>query len=188
MLREITRAVGSTTSYGIEVAGVFQIVPGLNIDANVTLQHSTYDEYTKTLAGPDGIIGTADDVRIDYRGNWVLRQPRVELNGGLSYTTARYDIGLLANYIGKRYADDQNNIDLPGYTIVNARANYTFPVGTAGKQGITVGLNLYNAFNSRGLTEGDPRVGDTNTIANDPFYNARPILPIRLTGSIAFRF
>ena len=188
VLREITRAVGSTTSYGIEVAGVFQIMPGLNLDANVTFQHSVYDEYTKTLAGPSGIIGTVNDIHIDYRGNWVLRQPRVELNGGFSYTTARYDIGLLANYIGKRYADDQNNIDLPGYTIVNARANYFFPVGTASKQGITVGLNLYNAFNSRGLTEGDPRVGDTNTIANDPFYNARPILPIRLTGSIAFRF
>ena len=188
VLREITRAVGSTTSYGIELAGAYQIIGNLNVDGNLTLQHSVYDEYTKTLAGPDGIIGTADDTRIDYRGNWVLRQPRVEVNGGFSYVTPRYDVGVLANYIGKRYADDQNNIDLPGYTLINARASYTFAVGSTGRQGITAGLNLYNAFNSRGLTEGDPRVGDTNTIRTDPFYNARPILPRRLTGSLTFKF
>lgn len=188
VLREITRAVGSTTSYGVELAGAYQIVGGLTLDGNLTLQHSVYDNYFKTLAGADGIIGTADDLIIDYRGNWVLRQPRVEVNGGLAYTTARYDIGVLANYVGRRFADDQNLIDLPGYAIINARANYTFAVGTTGHQGITVGLNLYNAFNSRGLTEGDPRVGDTSTILNDPFYNARPILPIRLTGSLTFRF
>ena len=185
-LREITRSVGSTTTVGIEAAAAYQLARGWVLDAGLTLQDHRYDDFVKNLAGPDNIYGTADDTKIDYKGNWVLRQPKFMLNGGLAYSTAVWDLGVMANHVGKRYADDQNNIELPAYTLINLRANRSFAVGT--RQTITIGLNLYNAFNSRGLTEGDPRVGDTNTILNDPFYNARPILPRRLTGSLTFKF
>ncbi len=186
VLREITNAVGSTTTYGTEISVAYQVASGLIIDANTTLQNHRYDEFFKTLPGADGTFGTSDDSKIDYKGNWILRQPKFMLNGGISYDKKNWDLGVMYNYEGKRYADDQNNIEMPAYSLVNMRAARTFSMGN--KQLVKIGLNLYNAFNNRGLTEGDPRVADTSTISNDPFYNARPILPRRLTAFISFKF
>lgn len=186
VLREITTPVGSTTSFGTEITVAYKLVDGLVLDLNATLQDHQYDEFKKTTSGADGRLGTADDVVTNYSGNWVLRQPKQLFNVGLTYDKKTWDLGIMANYEGKRYADDQNVVELPSYAILNLRAGKTFKVGA--KQSIKVGLNLYNALNSRGLTEGDPRVADTSVVTNDPFYNARPILPRRFTASVIFKF
>ncbi|TAE50487.1 MAG: TonB-dependent receptor, partial [Bacteroidetes bacterium] len=186
VLREITNAVGSTSTMGTEISLAYQITDGLVADVNFTLQDHKYDNFVKTLPGADRLFGTSDDVLQDYKGNWVLRQPKMMLNGGLAYNRSNWEVGLMYNFVGKRFADDQNNIELPGYSLLNLRAGRRISMGEQGT--MTLGLNLYNALGSRGLTEGDPRVADTNTIANDPFYNARPILPRRLTGSLTFSF
>jgi hypothetical protein len=105
---------------------------------------------------------------------------------GLTYDKENWDLGIMANYEGKRFADDQNVVELPAYSIVSFRAGKSFKLGA--KQAIKIGLNVYNALNNRGLTEGDPRVADTAVVTTDPFYNARPILPRRLTVSVLFKF
>jgi iron complex outermembrane recepter protein len=186
VLREITIPVGSVTSYGTEINLAFRLMDGLIANANTTLQQHRYDDFKKTTSGADGKLGTADDVIVDYKGNWTLRQPKFLFNAGLSYDKENWDIGAMVNYEGKRFADDQNLIELPAYGLLNLRAGKAFSVGT--KQSVKIGLNLYNALNNRGLTEGDPRVADTSVVLNDPFYNARPILPRRFTASILFKF
>jgi outer membrane receptor for ferrienterochelin and colicin len=187
VLREITIPVGSVTSYGTEISLAYQITNGLIIDANTTLQNHQYDDFKKTTSGPDATLGTADDVVVDYKGNWTLRQPKFLFNAGLTFDKKNWDLGVMFNYEGKRFADDQNLVELPAYSIINFRAGKTFPVGDT-NQSIKIGLNLYNALNNRGLTEGDPRVADTSVVANDPFYNARPILPRRLMAFVMFKF
>lgn len=186
VLREITRPVGSTTTMGTEITAAFKLTDGLILDANVTLQDHKYDDFKRTTSGADGRFGTADDVITDYKGNWVLRQPKQIFNAGITYDKNDWDLGAMVNYEGKRFADDQNNVILPAYALLNLRAGKAFKVGA--KQSIKIGVNLYNALNNRGLTEGDPRVADTSVITNDPFYNARPILPRRLMASIMFKF
>jgi iron complex outermembrane recepter protein len=186
VIREITTPVGSVTSYGTEISAAYRIMDGLMVDANATIQQHQYDDFKKTTSGPDNKLGTEDDVVVDYAGNWTLRQPKLLVNAGIAYDKNNWDIGVLFNYEGKRFADDQNNVELPAYAIVNARVGKAFKVGT--DQSIKLGINVYNALNSRGLTEGDPRVADTSVVTNDPFYNARPILPRRVTASVMFKF
>lgn len=186
VLREITTPVGGVTSVGIELAAAYKLSDGLIVDANLTLQDHQYDNFKKTTSGPDAKLGTADDVIIDYQDNWVLRQPKQIFNLGLTYDKNGWDLGASVNYEGKRFADDQNVINLPAYSIVTARAGKTFNVGE--KQTIKFGVNVYNVLDNQGLTEGDPRVADTTVLANEPFYNARPILPRRLIASVTFKF
>ena len=186
IIREITNAVGSTTTMGIEASLAYKLTKGLVADMNLTIQNHQYDDFVKNLPGADGIFGTGDDIKIDYKGNWVLRQPKFMINGGLNYNRLGWDAGLNIVYTGKRFADDQNNVTLPEYSIINVRAAKEFSLLSS--QSITLGFNLYNALNSRGLTEGDPRIADTSTLKNDPFYNARAILPRRLMISLSMKF
>ena len=54
--------------------------------------------------------------------------------------------------------------------------------------GITLRISVDNLFNDEGLSEGDPRSG-TNVI--DPtvsYFNARPIQPRTVVGSVGYRF
>lgn len=186
VLREITIPVGSTTSYGTEISLAYRLAEGFIIDANTTILQHQYDDFKKTTSGPDGKLGTADDIIVDYKGNSVLRQPKFIFNAGLSFDKNNWDLGVMYNFEGKRFADDQNLIELPSYGIFNVRAGKTFKLEA--KQSIKVGINVYNLLNDRGLTEGDPRVFDTSVIVNDPIYNARAILPRRLTASVMFKF
>jgi iron complex outermembrane recepter protein len=186
VIREITNAVGSTTTMGIEASLAYKLTKGLVADMNLTLQDHQYDDFVKNLPGADGRLGTSDDTKIDYKGNWVLRQPKFMLNGGLTYDHKGWEAGINALYTGKRFADDQNNVVLPAYSLVNLQASRQVSLGNG--QSVSLGFNLYNALNSRGLTEGDPRVADTSTLKNDPFYNARAILPRRLMLSVTMKF
>lgn len=186
VLREITTPVGSVTSYGTEITAAYRIMDGLVLDLNTTLQKHQYDDFKKTTSGPDAKLGTGDDVIIDYKGNWILRQPQFLLNGGLTFDKKNWELGLMFNYEGKRFADDQNLVDLPAYALVNLRLGKTFAMQA--KQSFKIGLNVYNVANNRGLAEGDPRVADTSVVTNDPFYNARPVLPRRLTVFVMFKF
>ncbi len=186
VLREITTPVGGVTSFGIEISAAYKLFDGFIADANLTLQDHQYDNFKKTTSGPDAKLGTADDIIVDYKGNWVLRQPKQLFNVGLSYDKNGWDLGASVNYEGKRFADDQNVISLPAYSIVNARAGKTISVGD--KQSIKFAVNVYNLLDNGGLTEGDPRVADTTVLTNEPFYNARPILPRRVVASVTFKF
>jgi iron complex outermembrane receptor protein len=186
VLRDIVNSVGSSTTTGIESSLAYIIIPGLTADANLTFQDHQYDKYVKNLPGADGIYGNADDTKINYQGNWVLRQPRAIINTGLSYDKYNWEAGVNYTYTGKRYADDQNNILLPEYSIINLRLARLFAI--AENQSLIIGGSIYNTFNTQGLTEGDPRVADTNTLKNNPFYNARPVLPRRVMFTLTFKF
>lgn len=56
IIREITNAVGSTSTRGVEVSGVYKLAKGLTADANLTLQDHKYDNFVKNLPGTDGIL------------------------------------------------------------------------------------------------------------------------------------
>jgi len=47
-------------------------------------------------------------------------------------------------------------------------------------------MQVYNMFNSEGITEGSPRLGNNQT--EEEYFVGRPILPARLFMNITFNF
>ncbi len=70
-------------------------------------------------------------------------------------------------------------IALPAYNYFN------FGAGFAIVGGARFNVDLLNAFQSKGLEEGNPRVA---TPGASPLFLARPLLPRRLQASIAYDF
>jgi outer membrane receptor protein involved in Fe transport len=87
-------------------------------------------------------------------------------------------------YTGKRFADRANSEPTP----LKAYGEVVVGGAWTTNNGFTVRVSANNVFNNEGLSEGDPRSG-TNVI--DPtvgYFNARPVQPRTITGSVSYRF
>ncbi len=103
--------------------------------------------------------------------------------GNLSATYSKAGWQLLADYhfVAKRYTNIKAGTNLPAYNYFNFGISYDIP-----NSAVTIEGNVLNAFQSKGLEEGNPRLllaGQTN-----PYFLARPILPRRFSLSANYRF
>ncbi|HLL52533.1 MAG TPA: hypothetical protein VK447_03245, partial [Myxococcaceae bacterium] len=81
------------------------------------------------------------------------------------------------SFVGHRFSNNANTVDLNAFNQFNLRAAYAF-------QNFTVDLQVHNLFNSTGLTEGNPRVDESAGAQRDLFL-ARPVLPRRFTLTLS---
>lgn len=168
-ITEIVR-VQDTRTIGLEASGSYYFNRDVNAFANVTYQKH---EFSKVEGNPD------------LEGNWLRRQPQIMALVGLSYDNSTIDAGVSTNYIGKKYANDANTVELEAYNIVRAHAGYTMPLGA--NKAWRLGLSLFNLLDTEGITEGSPRQGDAQ-IGGGDFFVGRPILPRRAFVTATFEF
>ena len=79
------------------------------------------------------------------------------------------------HWVDSRPVDVKAGVSLPSYNYFNFGAAYALSSGT------TVNLDLLNAFQGKGLEEGNPRL-----VTTGPVFLARPILPRRLQVSVSY--
>jgi len=101
--------------------------------------------------------------------------PTVDLPDGLGQVYGRY------KYIGKIFADSGNGVALPGYGVtgVGISLNLTSQ--------LQVSFDADNIFDVVGLTEGNPRQGQTQN-AESGFFYARGIVGPTFGGSVTLKF
>lgn len=101
--------------------------------------------------------------------------PTFQLPNGWGEIYGRY------KFIGRIFADAGNGVELPEYGVTSAG------VTLRPTENIQVNFNADNIFNVIGLTEGNPRQGQTQAISNGYFY-ARGIVGATYGGSVTFSF
>lgn len=165
----VSRLVGEARTIGFEAEAVFQPapLPGLRLNGQVTLQDHEYTQFVQ-----DGL---------NLEGNWVRRIPKALFKVGGSYSQAGVSVGGDWSWYGKRFSNNANSIELPSFSVVNARAAYTFE-----NQGVTLTANAQNLLDGTGFTEGDPRFDESGALVG--FGNARPILPRRFVFALRYAF
>lgn len=99
----------------------------------------------------------------------------------IGYRKGKASISGNWNYYGSRFSNNANTISLPSYDVVTFRLGWELSATTS------VSLGILNAFNSKGLTEGNPRLDETGDPTRDVFL-ARPVLPRRTTLRFDFKF
>lgn len=171
---DVLESVGETRTFGIEATGAFSplAVSGLTLESSLTLQDHEATDF---------VIGDED-----FSGNRIKRVPRAILNSSAIYERFGADLWFNWNLLGSRFADDANLLELPSFSIFSTNVGYVLPVGDG--QRMRADVNVYNLFNDKGLTEGDPRLAADIDPSELPFLNARPILPRRLKVSLTYMF
>lgn len=101
--------------------------------------------------------------------------PAVKLPNGLGEIYGRY------KYIGKIFADAGNGVALPSYGVTSAGITLNL------SDSLQASFNADNIFDVIGLTEGNPRQGQTQAITDGYFY-ARGITGPTYGGSITLKF
>jgi iron complex outermembrane recepter protein len=150
-------------SYGAELEVFASPVEGLQLIGSGTFLEAEFAsgaDIGSRLNGPPQSIG---NVAVIYS------PPRVT---GLQFKGDWH-------HVGERFADAAVGTTLPPYNYFNFGVGLAFP-----SAGARINVDLLNAFQSKGLEEGNPRIA----VGGASIFLARPLLPRRLQASIEYEF
>lgn len=115
----------------------------------------------------------------DNDGNTPRRQPALMYNVIPSYTYQNHSIGLSIIGQSKAYAQDGNELVMPGYLVLNGFINFGIT------EDLSLSLNANNLLDSIGITESEEGAiteGQVN------YLRARSITGRSISGSVRFTF
>ncbi|MBJ7882553.1 TonB-dependent receptor [Gelidibacter salicanalis] len=162
--------IQNTKTIGIETTWKYKFAENFALQGSLTYQDH---EITKSDSNPD------------FEGNELGRQPKILGNLGLDFDNSTFDGSFVYNYTGKKFTNDSNSIELDAIGIANLNLGYTFLVAETGET-LRLGAQVYNLFNSEGITEGSPRLNNSQT--EEEYFVGRPILPTRVFLNATFNF
>ncbi|PMY33851.1 TonB-dependent siderophore receptor [Pseudomonas sp. GW456-L14] len=137
------RAVGAVRSQGLELEVHLQLNDNLKLLGSYTF---TDIEYSKSMIST---LSTATDI-IENKGNSPTQAPRHMASLWADY---KFDSGSLdglrlgggVRYVGYSWADAENTMKVPSYTLFDASVGYD--LGKVGLKGVDVRLNANNLTN-----------------------------------------
>jgi len=165
--------VGSVKTDGVDIAGTLHFGPHFSIYDAVSYNNSRYeDNYTVGLAAT--VVPTAGK-KVPGSPDW-LNKTVVSANFG------GFDVQVIGDYLGRRFATYTNDLSVPAYFTASARVAYTLPLSPSFPvHNATISVNVTN------LT--DKKAASTLSIgAASGTYNAFPLPPRQVFGTLAFGF
>jgi len=149
-------------SYGAELEIAGTPFRSLRLDANGT--------WLKAELGS----GAGADV-----GSWINGVPKVISNLAATYSLMNLRLSGDWHFVGSRFSDVKAGNKLPQYSVYNFGAGYSFS-----RSRLTITADLQNAFQSKGLEEGNPRLALLAGGRTSNLFLARPLLPRRVMVSL----
>jgi iron complex outermembrane receptor protein len=169
----VIRTSPENRSYGAEVEAVAVPVEGLELQGNATFLQAE--------------LGGGVDTLRQFVGTRLAGVPTNLGNLVAVYTVPRtsgFQLRADWHWVGSRFSESPltriDNTKLPGYNYFNFGAGLAIPGA-----GVRLSLDLLNAFQSKGLEEGNPRL---ESVGGAPIFLARPLLPRRLQASLTYDF
>jgi iron complex outermembrane receptor protein len=163
------RRAAATRTRGIEIEGQFEPTPMFSLGFSMTFQDPEY----KSFSGAS----------VDNTGNTIRRIPKTmgRLTPTLRFLDERLRLYATYGYFGKRYSNDENTVELPKYTKLDA--GVIFDINDM----FTVQIVGDNLTNEVGLTEGNPRT-DIGASGVGNLFMARPLFERSFTvyGTVKF--
>ncbi len=150
-------------AYGAEIEAVLTPAEGLQLLGSTTILKAE--------------LGTGAGADIGSRISGV---PTSLSNLAALYSIPRTGVRLKGDWhwVDKRPVDITAGTTLPSYNYFNFGASYTLPA-----QRTTLNFDVLNAFQSKGLEEGNPRLVTLGGV-----FLARPLLPRRFMVSVSYDF
>jgi outer membrane receptor protein involved in Fe transport len=177
---DISRSVFDARTVGVEATWDWKLVEALSLRGTATYQNHkiTKNETTDLVTGV-----TTEGDNVD---NEIGRQPNLLFTAGLHYDANNLDANFGLTYYGDKFTNNTNDIKLDPFAMGRLGAGYTFRGDEDTAQSLRLGFSVFNLFDTKGLTEGNPRTAAGTT--DEAFFFGRPVLPRRffLTATLNF--
>ncbi|WP_174273599.1 TonB-dependent receptor [Sphingomonas bacterium] len=167
----ILQNVGAVKTDGFDLAGTLHFGPHFSLYDAVSYNRSRFqDDYLNGAT----LVPTAGK-NVPGSPDW-LNKTVATLDVGM------FDVQLIGDYIGRRYATFTNDLSVPGYLTLSARIGADIPLGpNAFVRKLNVSVNVTN------LT--DKKASSTLSIgAASGTYNFFPLAPRQVFGTVRFGF
>ena len=169
----VIQNVGDVKTDGIDIAGTLHFGSHFSIYNALSYNNARYmDNYT--VGVPPTTVLTAGK-KVPGSPDW-LNKTVVSANYGM------FDVQLVGDYMGRRYATFTNDLSVSGYFTLSGRIGATIPFSdSAFVKKMSVSVNVTNITNQTGastLSIAQP----TNT------YNAFPLAPRQVFGTVSVGF
>ena len=148
-------------------------------------QNKSYGTEIELVATPAGglqLLGSATILKAELGtgagadiGSRISGVPTSIVNAAALYSIQGVQFKADWHWVDRRPVDVKAGVSLPAYNYFNFGAAYALRTGT------TINLDLLNAFQGKGLEEGNPRL-----VTTGPVFLARPILPRRFQVSVSY--
>ena len=172
----VIRESPDNQSYGAEVEAIVSPIPGLQLQGSATFLQAE--------------VGGGVDSLARIKGERLGNVPKHLGNIAATFSPQTFrDLELHADFhwVGSRFVEgpqtrplDAPAAELPAYGYFNFGASLAIP-----RSGVRLNADLLNAFQSKGLEEGNPRLTGVGVL---PFFVARPLLPRRLLVGVSYDF
>jgi outer membrane receptor protein involved in Fe transport len=157
-------------SYGAEIEALVRPIENLQLQGSTTILNAEQGPGIDSLVGVRlaGVPTSLGNLAAQYS---VPGSARLQLQADLHYVGSRFI---------QAPRDRVSDAKLPTYAYVNFGVGFGLPGSSA-----RFNIDLLNAFQSKGLEEGNPRLvgGSFSSV-----FFARPLLPRRLQASITYDF
>ncbi|CAN5790367.1 TonB-dependent receptor [soil metagenome] len=167
------RASPDNRSYGAELEAIVSPTPGLQLQGSATFLQAE--------------LGGGVDSLERFRGARLAVVPKHLGNLAATFSPpALPELRFLADWhwVGARLTESPltriDDTELPAYNYFNFGASLGIP-----SAGVRLNVDLLNAFQSKGLEEGNPRLV---SVGGTPIFLARPLLPRRLLVGLSYDF
>ncbi|HEX2219961.1 MAG TPA: TonB-dependent receptor [Gemmatimonadales bacterium] len=169
----VIRSSPDNQSYGAELEAIVAPIPGLQLQGSATFLQAE--------------LGGGVDSLAHLKGERLALVPKHLGNLAATFSPATFsDLELRADFhwVGARLVEGPltrvADVELPAYGYFNFGASLRIPGA-----GVRLNADLLNAFQSKGLEEGNPRLVG---VGEQPFFVARPLLPRRLLVGVSYDF
>ncbi len=160
-------------SYGAELEAIVSPTPGLQFQGSATFLQAE--------------LGGGVDSLERFRGERLAVVPKHLGNLAATFSPPAFsDLQVRADWhwVGARLTESPltrvDDTELPAYSYFNFGASLGIP-----RAGIRLNVDLLNAFQSKGLEEGNPRLV---SVGGAPIFLARPLLPRRVLVGLSYDF
>ena len=171
----IINNVGGVTTDGVDIAGTLHFGPHFSFYDALSYNNSAFDDNYVTGSGASQTTVLTKGKKVPGSPDW-LNKFIASANYGI------FDVQLVGDYMGKRYATYTNDLHVPGYFTMSARLGAKVPLGA---NSVIHELNL--SLNVTNLT--DKKAASTLSIgAASGTYNYYPVAPREVFGTIGFKF
>ena len=160
----------------------FQNFDAFSIRVNATYQQPKLADVNTGEFINGQIVNNA--AAAQYNGNIVQRTPQVmyAIQPTYDFPNRWGDVYLRYEYTGKIFTDVGNGLALPGYGVLSVGGDVNF------SDRIHLNLNVWNATNALGLTEGNPNSGITETVGSNGYFYGRGIAGTNATATLTYKF